>query len=902
MAKQKNTSNKDSGKTGDVSLPAEVTSGITQHIKPVETLYENWFLEYASYVILDRAVPYVDDGLKPVQRRILHALNELDDGRFNKVANVIGHAMQYHPHGDASIGDAIVNLGQRNLLIDTQGNWGNIHTGDNAAAPRYIEARLSKFAKEVVFNPKTTTWQLSYDGRKQEPVTLPMKFPLLLAQGAEGIAVGLSTKILPHNFIELCEASIAALRRQPFTLYPDFLTGGLVDVNEYKAGERSGRIRSRARIKELDKKTLVITELAHGTTTVSLIESIIKANDKGKIKIKNIDDNTAKHVEILINLIPGTSPDITIDALYAFTDCEVSLSPNCCIILNDKPLFTTVDDVLRRSAENTKGLLKRELEIRLDELNEDWHFSSLEKIFIEKRIYRDIEEATTWEQVLANIDKGLKPYKKQFRREITQDDIVKLTEIRIKRISKFDSFKADEHIRGLEAEMEEVKNDLAHLTDYTVKFYKELIKKYGKGRERRTEIKAFETIQANTVAAANVKLYVNRVEGFIGWGLKKDEFVADCSDLDDIIVLREDGKMTVVKMADKVFVGKGVLHVAVFRRDDDRTVYHMVYQDGRAGKSMAKRFKVQGITRAKEYDLTRGTAGTKVLYLSVLPNGEGEVVTVRHKDVPRLRRLEFNFDFGQMAIKGRSAGGNLLTKWPVRSVKRKSLGASTLGGRAIYFEPDVMRLNTDQRGDYLGTFSGDDKLLVLYDNGSYELTNYELTNRYDGKGRVVDICKYDPERIVSAIYMDAAGSYFAKRFLIETTTPDKTFSFIGEEAGSKLLYATIKLAPEVQLMVQGKRGATTEGDKLELEEFEIKGWKAVGKKLTTTPIVSVELLAYEEDPMLAEQADAEEEEAEAPKRAPKPKADKPKPANKPKGAPKPTKGKGKPGRGGNTLF
>jgi topoisomerase-4 subunit A len=873
---------------------------------PVDGLYENWFLDYASYVILDRAVPYVEDGLKPVQRRILHAMDELDDGRFNKVANIIGHTMQYHPHGDASIGDAIVNLGQRNLLIETQGNWGNIHTGDSAAAPRYIEARLSKFGREILFNPKTTAWQLSYDGRKKEPVTLPVKFPLLLAQGAEGIAVGLSTKILPHNFCELCECSILALKKQPFTLYPDFPTGGLVDVTDYKGGERGGRVRVRARIKEMDKKTLSITELPFGSTTGSLIESIIKASEKGKIKIRQIEDNTARNVEILVHLAPGASTDITIDALYAFTDCETALSPNCCIILKEKPLFTTVEDVLRRAAEATKQLLKRELEIRLQELEEEWHFSSLEKIFIEKKIYRDIEEATTWEMVLGNIDKGLKPYKKLFRREITQDDIVKLTEIRIKRISKFDAFKADEHIRGLEAEMDEVKNNLAHITDYTVRYYRDLLKKYGAGRERKTEIKTFDTIQANIVAAANTKLYVNRAEGFIGWGLKKDEFVADCSDIDDIIVFRKDGVMQVVRIGEKVYVGKNVEYVGVFRKDDDRAVYHMVYQDGKMGKVYAKRFQVQGVTRNKEYNLTKGGKESQLLYISAMPNGESEVVTVHHKNIPRIRRLEFQFDFGNMVIKGRGAGGNILTKWPVRKVARKSVGASTLASRPIWYDPGIMRLNADGNGFYLGRFDADDKILVLYDDGTYELTSFELTNRYEGKGTVMDMVKFVPDVVVSAIYYDAKDKvYYAKRFLIETTTPDKKFPFIGEEGGNKLAFATARMAPVVQLTVVDKKNKPYEGKEIELEDFvDVKGWKAVGKRITSETVQSVKLVRYEPDPALSTDNDADADEAEEADEAPAPKAapkTSPKAKAQPKPAKAPTKGK-KPGAKGKTLF
>lgn len=643
------------------------------NLVPVSGMYENWFLDYASYVILERAVPYVEDGLKPVQRRLLHSMKDLDDGRYNKVANIIGHTMKYHPHGDASIGDALVQLGQKDLLIDMQGNWGNIYTGDAAAAPRYIEARLSKFALEVVFNPKTTVWQASYDGRNQEPVTLPVKFPLLLAQGVEGIAVGLACKIMPHNFIELIEGSIDIIRGKKTNILPDFPTGGTADFSKYNEGLRGGKIRIRAKIEKKDKRTLVITEIPFGTTTVSLIESILSANDKGKIKIKKVEDNTASQVEIVIHLHPDSSEDLdkTIDALYAFTDCEVSISPNSCIIQNDRPFFASVNEILEISTQNTVNLLKQELQIRKAELEENWHFSSLEKIFIEKRIYRDIEECETWESVLETIDKGLNPYKKLFKREITTDDIVGLTEIKIKRISKFDAFKADEYIKGLEEDIAKVEHDLAHLKEYAVNYFKNLLKKYGKGRERKTQIAEFETIVAADVVVANQKLYVNREEGFAGYGMKKDEFVCECSDIDDILAIRRDGSFVVVKVADKVYVGKDIIHIAVFKKGDDQTTYNMVYQDGQKGNVMIKRFNIEGVTRDKEYDLTKGTKGSKVLYLSVFPNHEGEIITVYLKPKPNLRKTMFDFSFGDLTIKGRGSQGNILTKNPVSKIVRK---------------------------------------------------------------------------------------------------------------------------------------------------------------------------------------------------------------------------------------
>ena len=702
-----------------------------QDVIHVSGMYQNWFLDYASYVILERAVPGVDDGLKPVQRRILHALKELDDGRFHKVANLIGHTMKYHPHGDASIGDALVQLGQKDLLIETQGNWGNIFTGDRAAAPRYIEARLSKFALEVAFNHKTTVWQASYDGRGKEPVALPVKFPLLLAQGVEGIAVGLACKIMPHNFNELIDASIKSLRGQKVTLYPDFPTGGTADFSAYNDGVRGGKIRVRAKITQLDKKTLVVTELPFGSTTTSLIDSIIRANDKGKIKIKKVEDNTAEKVEVLIHLPAGTSPDKTIDALYAFSDCESSISPNTCVIENDKPRFLGVSEILKISAENTLNLLKNELEIRKGELEDQWHFLSLERIFIENRIYRDIEECETWEAVIEAIRKGLKPHLKDLKKEVTEEDIVRLTEIKIKRISKYDTLKAEENIKKLEKELKEVKHHLKNLVDYAIDYYKELKKKYGKGRERKTEIKSFDTIVAAKVAVANVKLYVNREEGFAGYTMRKDEFVCDCSDLDDIIVFRKDGTMVVTKVSTKAFVGKDVVHIGIWKKGDNRTIYNMVYQDGVRGSAMMKRFAVTGITRDKEYSLTKGKEGSKVLYFTANPNGESEVVTVFLRAKPKLKKTRFDLDFGGLTIKGRGAGGNILTKNAINKIALKEKGVSTLGARKIWFDDTVQRLNVDERGDLLGEFAGDDKILTIMQSGSYQLYPYSLSTHFD---------------------------------------------------------------------------------------------------------------------------------------------------------------------------
>ncbi|WP_439475752.1 DNA gyrase/topoisomerase IV subunit A [Algoriphagus formosus] len=844
----------------ETNKPEETDDSLHNSV-PVTGMYKDWFLDYASYVILERAVPAIEDGLKPVQRRILHAMKEMDDGRFNKVANIIGQSMQYHPHGDASIGDAIVNLGQKDLLIETQGNWGDIRTGDSAAAARYIEARLSKFALEVVFNPQTTDWQLSYDGRKREPVTLPVKFPLLLAQGVEGIAVGLSTKILPHNFCELIEGSIEILKGNTTNVLPDFLTGGLADFSEYNGGLRGGKVKVRARIEEEDSKTLAIKEIPFGTTTDSLIDSILKANDKGKIKIKKVVDNTAKDVEIQIHLASGVSPDVTIDALYAFTDCEVSISPNACVIVNEKPVFISVNEILEYNTKQTKKLLKQELEIRKGELMEKLLFSSLEKIFIENRIYRDIEECTTWDEVLQAIDKGLDPYKPDFYREITQEDLVRLTEIKIKRISKYDSFKADELMKRLQDELKEVNHNLRHLTDYSIKYYMRLLEKYGKGRERKTEIRAFDTIQATVVAANNAKLYVNRKDGFVGSGLKKEEFVCDCSDLDDIIVIRKDGKMMVSKIQDKVFMGKDILHVGIYRKTDDRLTFNLIYLDGASGRAMVKRFQPGGVTRDREYDLTKGTKGSKTLYLTANPNGEAEIVTVYLTQGAKARVKVFDFDFADLDIKGRGAGGNILTRYPVRKVQLKMEGVSTLGGLDIYYDPVVGRLNTDERGNLIGNFLGEDRILVCYKSGDYELTNFELTNRYEPND-VLLIEKFDPEKVLSAVYYDGGSkNYFVKRFQIETTTLNKKFNFITDNRSSALKLISSEKQPQVKAIVT--KGKEEEEQVYDLDMIiDVKGWKAMGNKLSSYPIKSLELIAQKKEEKQSSKEEVKDEDSD----------------------------------------
>lgn len=817
----------------------------SQPSKVISNMYKDWFLDYASYVILDRAVPAIEDGLKPVQRRIMHAMKEMDDGRFNKVANIIGQTMQYHPHGDASIGAAIINLGQKNLLIDTQGNWGDIRTGDSAAASRYIEARLSKFALDVVFNTKTTEWQLSYDGRKNEPTTLPVKFPLLLAQGADGIAVGLSTKILPHNFCELLNAAIQYLKGKKFALYPDFETGGLIDISGYKDGERGGKVRVRVPIEEADKKTLVIKSVPYGVTTSQLIASILKANSKGKIKVKNVVDNTAKLVEITVHLAAGVSTDQTIDALYAFTDCEVSISPNSCIIIDDKPHFSNVTDLLKHSVEHTKMLLKKELEIKLSELQEDWHFSSLEKIFIEKRIYRDIEEEKTWEGVLQAIDKGLRPYQKLFLRAITTEDIIRLTEIKIKRISKFDSFKADEHIKAVSDQMEEVKHHLAFLVEYAISYYENLLKKYGKGQERKTEIKHFDTIEAATVAIANEKLYVNRKEGFVGIDLKKDELVEECSLLDDIIVFLKDGTMTVTKVAGKTFIGKDIIHVAVFKKNDDRTTYNMLYMNGKTGIVFAKRFNVEGVTRDKPYELAGKEKGSKVLYFTANPNGEAEVVTIILSSGCNARIKTFDFYFESLAIKGRSSLGNQVTKYPVRNVRFKEIGKSTLSAPEIWYDEQVGRLNTDGYGVSLGKFNTDDRIIVFYKSGDYELTDFDLGNRYEPE-QILNLSKFRSGNPISAVYWDDDKKVnFVKRFLMETQTLKTRFHFIREGKKNSLVFVTQQNPPSV--LVTAEVNKNKQSETVDLGSFAaVSGWKAIGNKFWDKSLKKIELIATEE--------------------------------------------------------
>ncbi|SEW38758.1 topoisomerase-4 subunit A [Chitinophaga sp. YR573] len=825
------------------------TDDSLQNIIHIGGMYESWFLDYASYVILERAVPGVEDGLKPVQRRILHAMKEMDDGRYNKVANIVGSTMQYHPHGDASIGDAIVNLGQKDLLIDTQGNWGDVRTGDGAAAGRYIEARLSKFALDVGFNPKTTTWQLSYDGRKNEPLALPMKFPLLLAQGAEGIAVGLSTKILPHNFVELIEASIKYLRGKKFELFPDFITGGMIDIANYNDGKRGGKVRVRAHIEEKDKKTLLVKDVPYGVTTTALMESIVKANDSGKIKIKKVVDNTAKDVEIEVQLAPGISPDITIDALYAFTDCEISVSPNACVIVDDKPRFITVSDLLRYSADFTRELLKRELQIRLAELEDKWHYTSLEKIFFEKQIYKELEQKhKDWEAVLVAIDKGFNPYKKQLKREILREDIVKLTEKPVRRIYRLDINELNEQIKGIEADIKQVKHDLVNLVDYAVTYYEGLLKKYGKGRERITEIKTFDTIQVQQVAMANTKIYVNRADGFIGTSLKKDEFVADCSDLDNIIIFRRDGKMLITKVSDKTFVGKDIIHIDIFRKGDERTTYNMIYVDGKSGISYAKRFNVTGITRDKEYDLTmKGEKNSKVHYFTANSNGEAEVVTIRLSPNSPARNKEFDLYFETIAIKGRNSMGNQVTKYQIKNVKFKEKGVSTLSGLKLWYDEKMGRLNTEERGIYIGAFDGEDKIFVAFKNGHYELTNFELTNRYEADD-VIYIEKFNPEKVVSAIYFDADKKQFnAKRFYIETQTLNNKFLFIKEGKGNYLEFITTHAEPVVLLSSGKKRSPDVE--EVDLSEFvEVTGWKTVGTRIAGDELISAELASDEEEP------------------------------------------------------
>jgi len=807
-------------------------------------LYENWFLDYASYVILDRAVPHINDGLKPVQRRILHSLKEMDDGRFNKAANVIGNTMKYHPHGDASIGDAMVQIGQKNLLIDCQGNWGDPVTGDSAAAPRYIEARLSKFALEVVFNPDTTDWQASYDGRNREPITLPVKFPLLLVQGADGIAVGLATKILPHNFIELLDASIEVLKGNLPNLMPDFPTGGMADASAYNDGQRGGRVRVRAKIVERDKKTLAITEIPFTTTTGGLMESIVAANEKGKIKIKKIEDNTANSVEIVIHLAPAISPDVTIDALYAFTDCEVSISPNTCVIQDDKPRFMSVNDMLTESTHNTRRLLKMELEIRLKELMEKIFFSSLLKIFIQEGMYKhpDYEGSSNFETVVEVLNRLFEPFFPQFYRPIVPEDYKKLIDKPMSSITRFDVKKTDEQIKGLQEEIKEVKHHLKHLTDYTIAWFQKLKDKYGKGRERKTELRTFDRVEAAQVALANVKLYANKEDGFIGTGLKKDDFVCDCSDIDEIIVFRGDGRFLVTKVQDKVFVGKEIIHVAVFKKNDERTVYNMIYKDGQSGVSFIKRFSVVGVTRDKEYDLTKGTKGTKVLYFTANPNGEGEVVNVQLKPQNRLKKLQFDEDFAMVAIKGRNSIGNIITKYPVKKIILKSKGVSTLSGRKIWYDDVLKRLNADGRGKYLGEFDGDDKILTVLSTGVYELTSFDLNNHFDDKMILIE--KYKSEKVYTVVHIDGkTKNHLVKRFTFENTAIGKQTSIISDEHGSKLVLITGAAQPVAKVVQLKGKGQTPEDVEIDLSGLiDVKGMKAMGNRLSQYPVKTVELI------------------------------------------------------------
>lgn len=819
----------------EYKIPGKSESRVSYHLSG---MYQDWFLDYASYVILERAVPHINDGLKPVQRRILHSMKRLDDGRYNKVANIVGHTMQFHPHGDASIGDALVQLGQKDLLIDCQGNWGNILTGDGAAAPRYIEARLSKFALETVFNPKTTLWQLSYDGRNKEPVTLPVKFPLLLAQGVEGIAVGLSSKILPHNFNELLDASVAYLRGEEFTLYPDFQTGGYIDVSKYNDGERGGSVKVRAKITKLDNKTLVISEIPYGKTTSTLIESILKANDKGKIKIKKVDDNTARNVEILVHLAPGVSSDKTIDALYAFTDCEISISPNCCVIMDNKPHFLTVSDVLKHSTDDTLHLLRTELEIQKGELEESLFFASLEKIFIEERIYKDkeFEEAKDMDEAIAHIDKRLDPFKPHFIREVTREDILKLMEIKMGRILKFNTDKCNATIAQYKEEIAKIDDHLVHIVDYTVDWFMMLKEKYGKNYPRMTEVRNFDTIEATKVVEANEKLYINRAEGFIGTGLKKDEFVCNCSDIDDIILFYRNGTYKVVKVSEKMFVGKDILYLNVFKRNDNRTIYNVIYRDGKVGYNYIKRFAVTGVTRDKEYDITKGTEGSRILYFSANANGEAETVKVILKPKPRQKLLVFEKDFSEIAIKGRGSMGNILTKADIHKVSLKQKGSSTLGGRMVWFDRDVLRLNYDGRGEELGEFQSDDLILVILQNGDFYTTNFDLSNHYEPT--ILNIEKFDANKVWTAALYDADQKYYyLKRFQLEAGSRKQ--NFLGENPKSRLMLLTDEAYPRIEA-VFGGHDAFREPLVLDAEEFiAVKGFKAKGKRISTFDIETI---------------------------------------------------------------
>lgn len=846
--------------------PADTSNDAVRH--QLSGMYQNWFLDYASYVILERAVPHINDGLKPVQRRILHSMKRLDDGRYNKVANIVGHTMQFHPHGDASIGDALVQLGQKELLIDCQGNWGNILTGDSAAAPRYIEARLSKFALDVVFNPKTTQWQSSYDGRNREPITLPVKFPLLLAQGVEGIAVGLSSKILPHNFNELCDAAIAYLKGEPFQLYPDFQTGGSIDVSKYNDGERGGVVRVRAKISKLDNKTLCISEIPYGKTTSSLIDSILKAVEKGKIKVKKVEDNTAGKVEILVHLAPGVSSDKTLDALYAFTDCEVNISPNCCVIDNKKPHFLSVSDVLKKSTDNTLDLLRQELNIERDEKLEALHFSSLEKIFIEERIYKDakFEQAENMDAACEHIDYRLTPFYPQMVREVTKEDILKLMEIKMARILKFNKDKADELIARLKGEIEEIDNHLAHITDYTINWYEGLKAKYGKNFERKTEIRNFDVIVATKVAEANEKLYINREEGFIGTGLKKDEYVCNCSDIDDVIIFYKDGKYKIVRISDKLFVGKNILYVNIFKKNDKRTIYNVIYRDGKDGAYFIKRFNVTSMIRDREYDVTQGNPGSKIMYFTANPNGEAEVVKVALRPNPRIKKLILERDFSEISIKGRQSMGNLLTRLEVHKISLKHKGGSTLGGRKVWFDYDVLRLNYDGRGEYLGEFQSEDCILVVHKNGEFYTSDFDLNNHYDTDIMILE--KYDPDKVWTAVLYDADQQNYPylKRFCFEQST--KRQNFLGENKQNELLLLSSETYPRINV-VFGGHDSFREPMIVDAGEFVgVKSFKAKGKRLTTFAVDKIEELEpiiREEEPDVSSEADdVENNDADTP--------------------------------------
>ena len=853
----------------------EITEGHSDY-RPADThdqsikhqlsgMYQNWFLDYASYVILERAVPHINDGLKPVQRRILHSMKRMDDGRYNKVANIVGHTMQFHPHGDASIGDALVQLGQKDLLVDCQGNWGNILTGDGAAAPRYIEARLSKFGLEVVFNPKTTEWKLSYDGRNKEPVTLPVKFPLLLAQGVEGIAVGLSSKILPHNFNELCDAAVEYLHQREFRLYPDFQTGGSIDVSRYNDGERGGVVKVRAKINKIDNKTLAITEIPYGKTTTSVIESILKAVDKGKIKVRKVDDNTSAQVEILIHLAPGVSSDKTIDALYAFTDCEVSISPNCCVIDESKPHFLRVSDVLRKSVDNTLDLLRLELEIHKSELQEGLHFASLEKIFIEERIYKDkeFEQAKDMDAACAHIDDRLTPFYPKFIREVTKEDILKLMEIKMGRILKFNSDKAEDFIARTKEEIETINNHLANIVEYTTNWFKMLKEKYGKGFPRRTELRNFDTIEAAKVVEANEKLYINREEGFIGTALKKDEFIANCSDLDDVIIFYRDGRYLITPVAEKKFIGKNILYINIFKKNDKRTIYNAVYRDGKDGIHYMKRFAVTSVTRDREYDLTQGTPGSRVVYFTANPNGEAEVIKVTLKPNPRIRKITFEKDFSEIAIKGRQAMGVILSKYDVHKIALKQKGGSTLGGRKVWFDRDVLRLNYDGRGEYLGEFQSEDSILVILNNGEFYTTNFDLSNHYEDSVQIVE--KYDPNKVWSAVLYDADQQNYPylKRFCFEAGSRKQ--NYLGDNKESKLILLTDEYYPRLEVIFGG-HDSFREKLIIDADEFiAVKGFKAKGKRISTFNIEAInelEPVRFPEEKQEANEGDDETEEIE----------------------------------------